>query len=53
MEKRNVTIQLPLVTVKWLKEHLISSPITTIMEDELQKAILVLILSSAIGGNNG
>ncbi len=52
MEKRTVTIQLPLITAKWLKEHLISSPVTAVMEDELQKAITILTLSSAIGGNH-
>ena len=52
MKKHTVTIQLPAITAKWLKEHLVSSPITTVMEDELQKAILILTLSSAIGGSN-
>jgi hypothetical protein len=52
MEKRSVTIQLPAITAKWLKEHLISSPITTVMEDELQKAITIITLSSAIGGQH-
>lgn len=55
MEKRTVTIQLPAITAKWLKEHLspASFPSTTPAENELQKQILLTILSSAIGGNNG
>jgi len=52
MKKHTVTIQLPTITAKWLKEYLISLPLTAVMEDELQKAILILTLSSAIGGSN-
>lgn len=52
MEKRTVTIQLPAITAKWLKEHLVSSPITTVMENELQKVITIITLSSAIGASH-
>lgn len=52
MKNRTITVQFPAITAKWLKEHLVSSPITDVMEDELQKAIIILTLSSAIGVNH-
>jgi len=54
MEKRTVTIQLPAITAKWLKEYFSSTslPSATSAENELQKTILLTILSSAIGGNH-
>ena len=54
MEKRTVTIQLPAITAKWLKEYFspTSLPSATSAENELQKTILLTILSSAIGGNH-
>lgn len=52
MKNRTITVQFPAITAKWLKEHLVSSPITDVMEDELQKAIIILTLSSTIGASH-
>ncbi len=53
MEKHTVTIQLPAITAKWLKEH-ITSPANLSLsikaEDELQMQILITLLTAAIGG---
>ncbi len=55
MEKRTVTVELPAITAKWLKWHLICPKTVSLAapaENELQKQILLTILSSAIGGNH-
>ncbi len=52
MEKHTLTIQLPAITARWLKGYLVSPASNTSAEDELQKTILLTILSSAIGGNH-
>lgn len=55
MQKRTVTLQLPSITARWLKEHLISPttfPPAALAENELQKQIVITVLSSVIGSNH-
>lgn len=54
MRKHALTIQLPLITAKWLSNYFSPAPLPSASqaENELQKTILLTLLTAAIGGNH-
>ena len=54
MQKRAVTIQLPVITAKWLRDYFSPTTLltTTAEENELQKQILLTLLTSILGGSH-